>query len=203
MRKIMLLVLLLILAGILVFVLTKKQAEAPTEIADSNTTQNSMKFTSPAFQNEGFIPSKYTCNEVNINPPLEIAGVPKEAKSLVLIMDDPDVPKALRPDGVFDHWVLYDIPTTTVFFDEGGVAGTAGVNGRGEAKYTGPCPPTQYQPTTHRYFFKLYALDFERMPSFETPPSKATLQGLMKGHIIAEVTLMGKYDKLKTIREND
>lgn len=166
---------------------------------DMNTI---LKLESPAFSNGEFIGAKYTCDELNINPPLEISGVPEGAQSLVLVMDDPDVPKVLRPDGVFDHWVLYNIPPTTTFFDEGQFEGTAGNNGRGEAKYTGPCPPTEYEPTTHRYFFKLYALDIPTL-NFIKAPTKEEVLTAIEGHIIAETELMGKYDRLKTIREND
>jgi len=161
-----------------------------------------LKLESPAFADGEFIGSKYTCDEININPPLKISGVPAEAKSLVLVMDDPDVPKVLRPDGVFDHWVVYNIPPTTTFFDEGKFEGTAGQNGSGQAKYTGPCPPTQYQPTTHRYFFRLYAVDILVL-NFVKAPTKEEVLTAIEGHIITETVLMGKYDRLKTIQEND
>ena len=168
----------------------------------SNSTDNNMSMTlkleSPAFTNGEFIASKYTCDEINISPPLKISGVPAETKSLVLIMDDPDVPKALRPDGIFDHWVVYNIPPTVAFFDEGKFEGILGSNGSGEAKYTGPCPPIQYEPTTHRYFFRLYATDIPVL-NFIKAPTKPEVLTAIQGHIIDEVELMGKYDRLKTI----
>ena len=153
-----------------------------------------MQLTSPAFLHEGLIPTKYSCDGANISPTLSIAGVPKEARSLVLIMDDPDVPKALRRDGVFDHWTLYNIPPTTTLFEEGGLLGTAGANGRGDAKYTGPCPPQEYQPTMHRYFFRLYALDVPTL-QFAKLPTKKDLLAAMEGHVIATTELMGTYDR--------
>ncbi|PIP55905.1 MAG: YbhB/YbcL family Raf kinase inhibitor-like protein [Candidatus Zambryskibacteria bacterium CG_4_9_14_3_um_filter_42_9] len=161
-----------------------------------------MKLESPAFADGEFIGSKYTCDEINISPPLKISGVPIEAKSLVLIMDDPDVPRVLRPDGVFDHWVVYNIPSTTTNFLEGKFEGVVGNNGKGEAKYTGPCPPTQYQPTTHRYFFRLYATDIPTL-NFIKVPTKQEVLTAIEGHIIDEIELMGRYDRLKTIQEND
>lgn len=179
------------------------------------TNQNMFKLESLAFNEGDFIPSKYTCDlpapaglpvqstqtggqaGEAANPPLSITGVPKEAKSLVLIMDDPDVPRQLRPEGVFDHWVVYNIPPKNAMFAEGEVFGTAGLNGRGEAKYTGPCPPTQYEPTTHRYFFKLYATDLPRL-NFVKNPTKQEVLTAIEGHILAEATLMGKYDRSKT-----
>lgn len=167
-----------------------------------SNTNTTLKLESPAFAHGEFIGAKYTCDELNISPPLEISGVPAEAKSLVLVMDDPDVPKELRPSGVFDHWVLYNIPPTATFFDEGEFQGTAGHNGRGEAKYTGPCPPTEYEPTTHRYFFKLYALNIAAI-NFIKAPTKEEVLIAIEEYVIAEAELMGKYDRLKTIREND
>ncbi len=157
---------------------------------------------SPAFKEGGFIGSKYTCDETNMSPPLVIANVPEGAKSLVLIMDDPDVPKALRPDGVFDHWVVYNIDPQTSFIDEGELFGTVGANGRGESKYTGPCPPPQYEPTTHRYIFKLFATDLNNL-NFVKAPTKKDVVDAIQGHIIDEAILTGLYDRTKTIKENE
>lgn len=120
----------------------------------------SMTLTSSAFEHNGIIPAKYTCDEDRtINPPLTFSGVPESARALALIMDDPDVPKDLHPDGVFDHWVVFNMPADTKGIPEGGpVPGVVGMNGAGSNAYTGPCPPPQYEPSTHRYVFKLYAL---------------------------------------------
>lgn len=164
--------------------------------------ETKFEITSPAFSLGEFIGAKYTCDELNISPPLKVSGVPKEAKSLVLIMDDPDVPEQVRPEKMFDHWVVYNIPPSDAFYDEGHLEGTLGLNGRGEAKYTGPCPPTQYEPTTHRYFFKLYATDLPVL-NFVKAPTKSEVLFAIEGHVVAEVELMGRYDRLKTIREND
>src|SRR3989344_931878 len=133
---------------------------------------STLTLTSPAFENGGLIPAKYTCDEDRtLSPQLLISGVPEEAKSRALIMDDPDVPKAIHPDGMFDHWTLFNIPPQTTGIPEGGSAGIAGANGAGKNAYTGPCPPPQYEPSEHRYFFKLYALDTEL--TLQTGASKA------------------------------
>src|SRR3989344_4307987 len=119
-----------------------------------------MELTSPVFENDGTIPAKYTCDGDRVlSPPLLISDVPESAAALALIMDDSDVPKACLPDGVFDHWVLFNIPIDTAEIPEGESVGTAGVNSAGVAAYAGPCPPPEYEPSEHRYVFRLYALD--------------------------------------------
>ena len=115
-----------------------------------------MNIISPAFSEGEEIPKIYTCDGNNINPPLEFSEVPENAKSLVLIMDDPDVPRNLKPDGIFDHWVVFNIPPEITKIDENSKPlGIVGKNSAGQSEYTGPCPPDR----KHRYFFKLYALD--------------------------------------------
>lgn len=153
-----------------------------------------MKLTSPAFTHEGVIPSLFTCDGENINPELHMSDVPEAAMSLVLLMDDPDVPAAIRPEQMWDHWVMFNIPTTTTIIEQGSnPAGTAGANTRGDLAYGGPCPPTEHQPTTHRYFFKLYALDC--MLDLPEGASKAEVEAAMKGHVLEETVLLGCYDR--------
>lgn len=149
-----------------------------------------MKLTSPAFEHGGKIPSKYTCDGENINPPLAISDVPPGAGSLVLIMDDPDVPKHLRADGMWDHWVVFNIPATIRDIGEGEEPeGTHGVGTGGNANYFGPCPPDR----EHRYFFKLYALDTELdLPEKAT---KGQVEKAMEGHVIEKTELMGRYER--------
>lgn len=155
---------------------------------------STLSLTSSAFADGGMIPSRYTCDEDrSVSPALSISGVPESAKSLALIMDDPDVPKQLHADGMFDHWVLFNIPSATKEIPEGGSAGTAGANGAGQNAYTGPCPPPQYEPSTHRYFFYLYALDTEL--ALQAGASKADVEKAMQGHIIAQTELMGRYKR--------
>jgi Raf kinase inhibitor-like YbhB/YbcL family protein len=149
-----------------------------------------MKLCSKAFDHNGQIPSLYTCDGENISPPLSIQHVPSEAKSLVLLVDDPDVPASIRKDQMWDHWVLYNIPPETSTIAEGAVSrGIEGKNTEGQLGYQGPCPPDR----EHRYFFKLYALDTQ----LSLPPgaSKKEVEKAMQGHILAESVLLGKYKR--------
>src|SRR5690242_6033871 len=115
-----------------------------------------MKLTSPAFKNTDKIPSKYTCDGSDVNPELFISHVPSRAQSLVLIMDDPDVPSSVRTDNMWDHWVVFNIPPQTTHIPENSQPlGVPGRNTEGKLNYQGPCPPDR----EHRYFIKLYALD--------------------------------------------
>jgi Raf kinase inhibitor-like YbhB/YbcL family protein len=150
-----------------------------------------MKLTSTAFENKGKIPSKYTCDGPNTNPPLRISDVPSGAKSLALIMDDPDVPKNLRKDGMWDHWVVFNIPANLREIKEGEEPrGVHGSGTAGNANYYGPCPPDR----EHRYFFKLYALDGELdLPAKAT---KAQVEKAMEGHVLEKTELMGRYERV-------
>ncbi len=176
----------LIIIGATYFFISTKKLETPTPTS-------MLTLTSSAFEKDARIPAKYTCDAGNISPPLSIANIPAGTKSLVLIMNDPDVPKALVPSGVFDHWALYNIPPETAEIPEGGVAGNPGLNGAGKDAYTGPCPPTEYEPTEHRYFFKLYALDTTL--EFFKEPTAANLEAAVEGHTIESAELMARYDR--------
>jgi hypothetical protein len=116
-----------------------------------------MKLISSAFKDKGIIPSRYTCEGANVSPPLEIASIPANAKSLVLILEDPDVPEQVRSDRMWDHWIIFNMPPTTLQIPEmvGPPSGIRGKTTFGHTRYGGPCPPDR----EHRYFFKLYALD--------------------------------------------
>ncbi len=150
-----------------------------------------MKLESSAFEHEGTIPAKYTCDGENISPPLKISDVPTSAKILVLIMDDPDVPRDHKPDGMWDHWLVWNIPPETKEIPEGQEPqGTIGKNTGGKFGYQGPCPPDR----EHRYFFKLYALDTMLDLSAETA-TKIDLEAAMQGHILAQSELMGRYNR--------
>jgi len=149
-----------------------------------------MKLISSAFEHETHIPSKYSCEGKNINPPLTFVEVPKETKSLVLLMDDPDVPVWVRSDQIYDHWVVFNIPPTSSGLLENSLPpGIEGINSAGESKYTGPCPPDR----EHRYFFMLYALDI--LLPLECHATKEDVKKAMEGHIIAKAELMGRYEK--------
>jgi Raf kinase inhibitor-like YbhB/YbcL family protein len=148
-----------------------------------------LQITSSAFPANGSIPSKYTCDGPGVNPPLAFSSIPAKTQSLVLIMDDPDVPKSLVPSGVFDHWLIWDLPADSKGFAEG--AGKGGLNGMGQQGYMGPCPPDR----EHRYFFKLYALD-SKLTSAKIA-NKKDLEAAMEGHIIERAELIGKYERQK------
>lgn len=146
-----------------------------------------MEITSSTFIHEHRIPSKYTCDGENISPPLEFADVPADARSLVLLMDDPDVP-ASAPVKTWDHWVVFNIPPTTEAFPEGeNPPGVLGSNTRGKNVYGGPCPPDR----EHRYFFKLYAID--TLLDLPEGATKSAVEIAMASHVIASAELIGRY----------
>ncbi|MAF59631.1 MAG: YbhB/YbcL family Raf kinase inhibitor-like protein [Candidatus Pacebacteria bacterium] len=149
-----------------------------------------LKLKSSAFEEGGSIPSKYTCDGENTNPPLSISGVTKEAKSLVLIMDDPDVPRYIREDGMWDHWIVFNIPTSITEISEGEEPeGIHGEGTSGNMKYHGPCPPDK----EHRYIFQLYALDTEL--DLREGAGKEVVKSAMKGHILKKAELIGVYNR--------
>lgn len=150
---------------------------------------------SSAFGNGDTIPSRFTCQGEDISPPLAWTGVPETARSLVLIVDDPDAPDPKAPRMTWVHWVLYNIPPDVSVLAEG-IVSAALPPGTGEGRndwnrtgYGGPCPPIG----RHRYFHKLYALD--TLLSGMEAPTKAEVEAAMKGHIIAHAELMGTYRK--------
>lgn len=149
-----------------------------------------MKIQSSAFEHKGVIPKKYTCQGGDISPPLSFFQVPETAKTLALIMEDPDVPLWVRKDQLWVHWVLYNLPPDLSGIEENQKAsGLLGLNTSGKAAYMGPCPPDR----EHRYFFKLYALDTTL--NFPKSPSRDELLAAMKGHILAEAQIVGRYEK--------
>ena len=155
-----------------------------------------LKITSPEFEQNQDIPSKFTCQGENVNPELNIDGIPENTISLVLIMDDPDIPNEIKQSrGIekFDHWVVFNMPKTTLKIEENSVVGTQGKNSAGDNKYTGPCPPSEFEPRKHRYFFKLYALDANL--ELEDSSNKEDVEKAMEGHIIVKSELIGLYEK--------
>jgi Raf kinase inhibitor-like YbhB/YbcL family protein len=145
---------------------------------------------SAAFEEGGAIPVRYTCDGENVSPPLSWSSVPDETRSLALIADDPDA-----PGGTFVHWVIYNLPPDTRRLPEDVPSreetlpsgAVQGVNGAGSVGYTGPCPPSG----THRYFFKVYALDTEL--DLGGGATKEDLVSAMEGHVLAEGRLVGTY----------
>lgn len=138
------------------------------------------------FEDGERIPAKYTCDGMNVSPPLEFIGVPKDAKSLILVVDDLD-----SPSKIWSHWVLWNIPSGTIFIRENSVPKGAveGTNDFGNIGYGGPCPHSG----THRYQFKLFALDV--LLNLASGSPKSEVESAMKGKIIASAVLTGVYSR--------
>ena len=145
-----------------------------------------MKIVSSAFQNNTKIPNKYTCDGENVSPPLQFIDLPEDAKSLVLVVDDPDAPAK-----TWVHWVVYNINPQTSEVKENSVPqnGIEGMTDFGKSGYGGACPPSG----THRYFFKLYALD--SILDLPQNPTKQMVENKIQGHIIDSAKLMGLYSR--------
>jgi Raf kinase inhibitor-like YbhB/YbcL family protein len=155
----------------------------------------SLKLTSTAFTQNAEIPKLYTCDGKDISPPLAWSGIPAGAKSLLLIVDDPDAPDPAMPKMTWVHWVLYNIPPTASGLGESisgldvPVGTQEGLNDWQRTGYGGPCPPIG----RHRYFHKLYALD--TVLGDLGRPTKAKLEAAMRGHMLAQAELVGTYQK--------
>ena len=148
----------------------------------------SMKLTSPVFEHNGMMPPEYTCDGSDLSPELNIEDIPSDAKSLVLINDDPDASGA--PGGIWDHWIVFNIPVSVTKIEKNTEPeGAGGKNSWGRTGYGGPCPPSG----THRYFFKLYALDTKL--SLEEGASKQEIESAMEGHVLEKTELIGLYKK--------
>ena len=146
-----------------------------------------MKITSSAFQESANIPRQFTCDGSDTSPPLQIADIPSGAKSLALIVDDPDA-----PNGLFTHWMVWNIPPQAGAIAEGSTPkGVQGTNDFGKSGYGGPCPPSG----AHRYYFKVFALDRELDLPFGA--KRGQVDAAMKGHIVAQGELMGRYSRKK------
>lgn len=152
-----------------------------------------LKISSSVFEDGGEIPARFTCQGTDVSPPLAFSGVPADAQSLVLIVDDPDAPDPAAPKMTYVHWVIYDLPPDTSGFPEGMKALPAGakggINDFKRTRYGGPCPPIG----RHRYFFKLYALD-TKLDGLDNP-TKDDVLAAMQGHVIAEAQIIGTYQK--------
>ncbi len=160
----------------------------------ANEGKDSMSFTlqSKSFAHRGEIPSRFTCEGDDISPALTWSGVPENAKSLVLIVTDPDAPDPAAPKMTWVHWLLYNIPPSTTELSENFHPANQikeGKNDWHKTGYGGPCPPIG----RHRYFFKLYALDIV-LPDLNHP-DKNKLEKAMAGHIIGQTELIGTYKK--------
>jgi len=153
---------------------------------------STLTLSSPVFQQNGHIPAKFTCDGADVNPALKIENVPPGAKSLALIVDDPDA-----PSGIWVHWVVWNLSPDTREIGEHSVPSGAlqGLTDFRKRAYGGPCPPSG----THRYFFKLYALDMTL--SLGRDSTKAALEKAMEGHILARSELTGLYTRRQNCRQ--
>ncbi|MBI2985002.1 MAG: YbhB/YbcL family Raf kinase inhibitor-like protein [Candidatus Kerfeldbacteria bacterium] len=158
----------------------KRDTSEPTLNTNAPAT---VVVTSSAFTNNGNVPAKYTCDGQNTSPPLQISGQPANAKGLALIMDDPDA-----PGRTYTHWLVWNIPPQTSTVSEGqSPSGATGQNSAGQSIYTGPCPPSG----THRYYFRVYALDAEL--TLAAGSSKSDVVNAMSGHVLTQGELIGRY----------
>ena len=184
-QKIILSLIILILTGGLLWYFFQQRSEQKTTQLEIKTLKI-MKLESSVFENNGNIPSKYTCDGENVNPPLEISEVPENTKSLVLIVDDPDAPM-----GTWVHWTVWNISPKTTEISENSVPEGAveGITDFGKPGYGGPCPPSG----THRYFFKLYALDTTL--DLGSSAKAKDIEKAMEGHILDKAELVGLYSR--------
>ena len=176
---------LLAIVTALILLFTKKEVPR-TMPTQPNTTNSSLKLASQVFRDGTQIPIQYTCKGQNVNPPLNITGVPAGAKSLALIVHDPDA-----VSGDFVHWTVWDIPasTETIAVNSVPAGATQGQNGSGKNQYMGPCPPAG--TGTHRYMFELYALD--KSLGLPAATNRDQLQKAMASYILAQHTLTGLF----------
>jgi len=174
----------LVSLGIL-FLFVGCQGQTAT-LAAEGAVDMTIQITSTAFAEGGKIPCVYTCDDQNVSPKLTWTGVPTNTVSLAIIMDDPDA-----PSGTWVHWVLYNLPPDTTSLEQGKAGiGTDGKNDFNRTGYGGPCPP---RGSNHRYFIKLYALDTRL--DLKPGATKAQVESAMRGHVLAQGQLMGRYGR--------
>jgi Raf kinase inhibitor-like YbhB/YbcL family protein len=160
-------------------------AVASVVLAQSPATEAKIAITSSAFESGGKIPDQFTCKGADVSPPLQLGGIPAGAKSLVLIMDDPDA-----PSGLFTHWLVWNIDPNAQIDEKSVPAGAVqGTNDFGKPSYGGPCPPSG----THRYFFHIFALD--RTLDLKSGAKRQELEKAFAGHVLARGELMGRYSR--------
>jgi Raf kinase inhibitor-like YbhB/YbcL family protein len=153
----------------------------------SFTRVTQLTVTSASFKNNGDIPSKYSCEGAEVSPPLQISGIPANAKSLAIILHDPDAPM----EGGFTHWVVWNIEPANNKIAENFKGADQGFNGLNKTGYKGMCPPSG----THHYHFMVYALDAKL--TLDKSTNKALLEKSMQGHVVAQGELVGLYKKTK------
>lgn len=179
-------IVIVIIAVVVGIFIINNNTSAPALEPETKNMQT-LKITSTAFENSGNIPPKYTCDGEDVNPPLSVENIPAEAKSLAIIFDDPDAPA-----GTWTHWTVWNIEPASIIAEANAPKGsTEGETSFGETGYGGPCPHSG----SHRYFFKVYALDTK----LDLPPksSISELAEAIKGHTVAYGELMGRYERVK------
>ena len=191
MKKAVIIISLAVLAGAVAFFLLRDrngngQPTGPAADLTPQLNNPNMQIASAAFERNGLIPAKYTCDGENTSPPLTLSGTPEETKSLALIMDDPDAPR-----GTWVHWTMWNIDPATINVAANSTPPGAveGKTSAGKSGYGGPCPPSG----THRYYFKLYALDIEFTLGEDV--TKADLENAMSGHVLGQAELIGLYSR--------
>jgi Raf kinase inhibitor-like YbhB/YbcL family protein len=163
----------------------------PTASPNTTGKRTALQVTSSAFANNAAIPAEYTCDGAQTTPPLSWSNVPKNARTIALLVEDPDA-----PNGAFTHWLVAGIPGTITSLSSGGALPEGAMvakNGKGDTGYIGPCPPTG----RHHYFFHVYALD----TTIPGPATKEDFLSSINGHILAEGQLIGVYQKAATAKE--
>jgi len=183
----------LIATGVYLYPRMKKNEPLPQLVPETQTGPGEMKLTSVDFKPTEALPKFVSCEGGGEFPSLTISEVTYLAKSLVLIVEDRDVPKVFRPDGLFDHFLLFNIPPETQNIGPTKFPGIRGKTSSGGLDFVPPCPPKEYSPNQHRYYFSLYALD--TMLELKEGASKEDLISKMTGHILTSTQLMGTYKK--------
>lgn len=179
-----------VITFLFLFVIVSKYAQKKGKSATLTSTTMSLAITSPAFKINGVIPTHFTCDGENISPELNFKNIPTGTQSLALVMEDPDVPKSIRPDGMWNHWIVWNMPKDTNGIKEGELPpGIVGLGTSGKASYMGPCPPDR----EHRYIFTLYALD--NILSLPKNSTKEELIQSLNSHIIERAQLLGRYNR--------
>lgn len=190
MRGLILIITGIIFLAILSWYVLPKAPQAPTP--EPQQKSMTLTITSPAFETNGVIPARFTCDGKNISPELIFSNIPEGTQSLALTMEDPDVPHSIRQDGMWNHWVVWNIPPNTTAIKKGELTqGVVGIGTSGESSYMGPCPPDR----EHHYIFTLYALD-----SVLNLPSNSTKEKLLQTltpHLIQKAILIGRYNRNK------
>lgn len=186
MKKVVFIIIIFIIIGAALFLILKNKGNKNQQVPQAIINTKVMKIESSAFADSQNIPAKYSCDSDGVNPPLSISGVPEKARSLALTVADPDA-----PNGLWVHWIMWNIPTSTTEILENSVPqdATQGQGSNGQKVYSGPCPPSG----THHYIFTLYALDAPvTIPSYS---SLADLTHVIQDHILEQVHLTGLYSK--------